>query len=56
MIQLIRNVSILVFETLRFGLATRRLALVAVVLLGLALLVVSLTAQVVAPLAVYPFA
>lgn len=54
--RLVRYVTVLLVETVRFGLATRRLALVVAVLVGLLLVLLSLTAQVVAPLAVYPFA
>lgn len=54
--RLVRYVAVLLVETCRYGLATRRLALIAAVVLGLALVLLSLTAQVVAPLAVYPFA
>ncbi|HMS12990.1 MAG: hypothetical protein V9E99_03510 [Microthrixaceae bacterium] len=46
----------LICEVLRFSIATRRLSLLIVVLLGLALVGLALTAQTVAPLAVYPFA
>lgn len=54
--RLTRFVGTLLLETVRFGLATRRLGLVVVVVLGLLLVLLSLTAKVVAPLAVYPFA
>ena len=56
LMRLIRYVARLVFETIRFGFATRHLMLIVVVCVGLLLVLLSLTAQVVAPLAVYPFA
>ncbi|MFZ4519707.1 MAG: hypothetical protein ACOYOP_15065 [Microthrixaceae bacterium] len=43
-------------ESLRFGTAHRKWSVVAVVLLGLVLLALALTAQVTAPLVLYPFA
>ncbi len=54
--RLIGHVLRLVFESLRYGFATRRLAVALVLILGLALLALALTAQTVAPLALYPFA
>ena len=43
-------------ESLRFGVATRRASIVVVIVIGLLLVALSLTAQTVAPLAMYPFA
>lgn len=54
--RLIIHLFKLVYETLRFSLATRRAAIAIVLLLGLALLALTLAAQVAAPLALYPFA
>lgn len=46
----------LVVESVRYGLATRRMAVAAVIVIGLLLVALTLTAQVVAPIAMYPFA
>jgi hypothetical protein len=46
----------LTFESIRYAVATRRPAIAVVFILGLLLLALSLTAQAVAPLALYPFA
>jgi hypothetical protein len=53
---LLVHVLRLLGETLVFGLATRRLSVVVAVVLGLLLLALVVTAQTVAPVAVYPFA
>lgn len=50
------HVTKLLVESVRFGISTRRVAVALVLLVGLALLALSLTAQTVAPLALYPFA
>jgi hypothetical protein len=43
-------------ETVAFGVVTRRLSLVLVVVLGLLMVAAAATAQVAAPLVLYPFA
>lgn len=53
---LLRHVARLVWETLAFGLATRRVSLVVVVLLGLLLVALVVSAQAAVPFVVYPFA
>jgi hypothetical protein len=50
------HVSRLLWESVRFGFATRRFSVIAVVAIGLLLVALTLTAQTVAPLALYPFA
>ena len=54
--RLVVHISRLLYESLRYALATRRIAVLLVLVVGLALLALSLTAQTVAPLALYPFA
>ena len=54
--RLIVHVFRLLFESLWYAVATRRVAVLLVLLIGLAMLAISLTAQTVAPLALYPFA
>lgn len=54
--RLISHLLRLGFEAIRYGFATRRMAVALVFILGLALLAAALTAQTVAPLALYPFA
>ncbi len=46
----------LIGETVRFGAATHRVTLVLAIIIMLAILAIVLTTQVVAPIAVYPFA
>jgi hypothetical protein len=55
-VTLIVHLAKLIYDAFRFGLATRRLSVIIIVLLGLLLLALTLTAQAVAPLALYPFA
>lgn len=50
------HVTKLVWESLRYGMATRRMSVVAIIVLGLLLVALTVTAQAVAPLAMYPFA
>lgn len=54
--RLAKHVTKLVWESIRFGFATRRFSVVAVIVIGLLLVALTLTAQTVAPLAMYPFA
>ena len=54
--RLARHVALLVVETLRFGATTRRYGVALVVVVGLVLLALALTAQVAAPVVLYPFA
>jgi hypothetical protein len=54
--RLSRHVAKLVWEATRFGFATRRFSVVAVIVVGLALVALTLATQTVAPLALYPFA
>lgn len=54
--RLVRHVAILVVEATRFGFATRRYALVLLVVLGLAAVALAVAAQTTAPLVLYPFA
>lgn len=54
--RLIAHLVRLVYESIRYAFATRRTAVAIVLVLGLALLALTLTAQTVAPLALYPFA
>jgi hypothetical protein len=54
--RLVVHLARMVSDTIRFGLATRRLTFVVAVLIGLVLAAVALSAQVVAPIAIYPFA
>lgn len=54
--RLMVHISRLAFESIRYGFATRRAAIAVVFILGLGLLALTLTAQAVAPLALYPFA
>ena len=53
---LARHLAKVLFETVRFGISTRRFVVVAVILVGFVLVALAFTAQTVAPLAVYPFA
>jgi hypothetical protein len=53
---LLKHLGLLLVDTVRCGIATRRLALVVLVLLGLAALLLGLAAQVAVPVIVYPFA
>jgi hypothetical protein len=46
----------LVTESLSFAVSTRKLTVALLIVAGLAMVALSLTAQVVAPLALYPFA
>ena len=50
------NVARLVGQSLRFSIEGRRLSVLAVIVLGLAAIVVALSAQAAVPFAVYPFA
>lgn len=50
------HIAKLIVESVRFGVSTRQVSVVVVILVGLALVALTLTAQVVAPLAMYPFA
>jgi hypothetical protein len=54
--RLLAHVARMTFETARYAVSTRRVAVLIVLVLGLALLAISVTAQTVAPLALYPFA
>lgn len=54
--RLMRHVAFIVVETVRFGLATRRLSLVLLIVLGLLAVAIAITAQTTAPLVLYPFA
>lgn len=54
--RLLRHVGKLVWEATRYGFATRRFSVIAVIAIGLLLVALSMTAQTVAPLALYPFA
>lgn len=54
--RLIAHIIRLIYESIRYAVATRRAAVAIVLVLGLALLAITLTAQTVAPLALYPFA
>ena len=54
--RLMRHVATMVFEALRFSASHRQWSVIAVVVLGLLLLALALTAQTVAPLVLYPFA
>lgn len=54
--RLIVHLVRMAFESIRYGLATRRMGVAVVFLLGLLLLAIALTAQTAAPLALYPFA
>ena len=46
----------IVTESLQLSVSTRKASIVAVVVIGLLLVALAVTAQVVAPLAMYPFA
>lgn len=46
----------LLYETARFSVSTRSFSVLLLLVLGLIILALSLTAQTVAPLALYPFA
>lgn len=52
----VANVGRLVVEVVRYGVASRRFSVVLLVLLGLVLLALALTAKATAPLIIYPFA
>jgi hypothetical protein len=52
----LRHVGVLLRETVRYGITARRWSLVVLVALGLLLAGVVLVAQLVAPVAIYPFA
>lgn len=54
--RLLKHVAKLMWEATRFGFATRRFSVIAVIVIGMALVALSITAQTVAPLAMYPFA
>ncbi|MCU1497028.1 MAG: hypothetical protein JWM47_981 [Acidimicrobiales bacterium] len=54
--RLVVHLCRLLYEAGRFGVSTRRLSVLIIVLLSLAFLALSFTAQTVAPLALYPFA
>ena len=54
--RLVVHLAKLFFETTRYAISTRRVSVILVLVLGLALVALSLTAQTVAPLALYPFA
>lgn len=51
-----RHVAFLLWSVIRFACTTRNIAVLAVVIGGLALLVAALTAQTAAPFVLYPFA
>ena len=51
----LRNVWRLIFETARYAVATRRVSLLAVLVVGLLLVAVTAAAQLIAPIAIYPF-
>ena len=55
-IRLAYHVARLVTESIGYGVSTRRLSVVVLIVVGLLLVAVTITAQTVAPLAVYPFA
>lgn len=52
---LLRHLASILMSTMAFGIRTRRFQVVVLVMVGLALLSVALTAKVVAPVVVYPF-
>ena len=54
--RLARHVATMVLEALRFSASERQWSVIAVLVLGLLLLALALTAQTVAPLVLYPFA
>ena len=54
--RLARHVATMVLESLRFSASHRQWSVLAVIVLGLLLLALALTAQTVAPLVLYPFA
>lgn len=51
-----KHVVQLVGQAAAYGIVTRRLSVIVLILLGLALLALSLAAQTAAPLVLYPFA
>lgn len=51
-----RNVATLLAETVRYGVASRRWSFVVLVLVGLLLAAAVIVTQLVAPIAIYPFA
>lgn len=55
-VRLVRHVAVLALEATRFGFATRRYALVVLVLFGIVAVALAVTAQATAPLVLYPFA
>lgn len=54
--RLARNVARLLGDALRYAVATRRVSVLLVVVLGLLALAVAVTTQVAVPIALYPFA
>lgn len=54
--RLLVHVGRVLRESVHYGFATRRASLIVIVVLGLILLALTLAAQTVAPLALYPFA
>jgi hypothetical protein len=55
-VRLVYHLGKLVSESMAFGVSTRKLTVVLLVALGLFVIALTVTAQVVAPLALYPFA
>lgn len=54
--RLLVHITRLGMESIRYGMSTRRVGVAVVFILGIALLAIVLTAQTVAPVALYPFA
>ncbi len=54
--RLLRHVSTMILEALRFSASHRQWTVIAVIVLGMLLLGLALSAQAVAPLVLYPFA